>query len=625
VGPDFVAVVTQKEARNSALAGVRCGLQKPAHRIRAIGLRCLRRGARKRVTIFFRTERLPHRPARYLVADVPRQIKFTTDLYWRRGHTGMSTISGDSYREAWLVTGLSRASRVVTTPAVICGSLALIYAMTLTANYFWDGITFALCIEKVAIGKAGADRLFHQNHLLYNAIGFVLYRGARAAGLSVRALTVLQLANVGFGSFAIALYFQIAERVTRNRYAAALSSIALGLSAVWWKLSTDADAYILAVLLILLCLKNLLGPTPRWYIAGLSLAGAMLIHELASLFFLAAILAIFLSKDIPQKLRFACGMGGFAWSITIGVYYVCAATLHGMTDPLEVVRWAVSNPSRSVLSLNPIHGIVTTPRKNIDAIIGHDFALFRSRPNVFSSIVASATIIALLALAFSAVRTIDFFRLAHSVRPAAPLKERWKDSVPALIAWIIPYVVFLLFFEPEDFYYPLFYMPALALLFGLVLSNYHLSTAPSNGTNPSSDNPSGIAALAVLMLAVFNLIFFIVPNMQQDSNPLVTAAKEAREVWNEHTVIYFANHNEADTTFEYFNNRTVWRRVSKAPLAEIENQIESASGEGGSVWLNRGAIELIDPEWLARYACCKRITVDVPGGAAQYVELSLDR
>lgn len=537
----------------------------------------------------------------------------------------MPTIIRESYQEAWVVAGVSKVSRVVTTPVIIGGSLALIYVMTLTANYFWDGITFASHIEKVAVGQDGVSRLFHQNHLLYNAVGYVLYRLARGAGLSVRALTVLQVANVVFGSFSIALFFQIAERMMRNRYAAALSSIALGLSAVWWKLSTDADAYILAVLLILLCLKNLLGSTPRWYIAGLALAGAMLIHELASLFFLAAILAVFSSKDIRQKRGFACGMGGLAWSITVVVYYACAATLHGITNPLEVVRWAVSNPSRSVPSLNPIHGILATPRKNIDAIIGHDFALFSSRPSIVSSLVALATIIAALALALKAARTIYFYRLGQSLRYLAPLQEKWKAAGPALIVWVIAYVVFLLFWEPEDPYYPLFYVPALALLFGLVLSNYHLIPARSSARSSASDIPSGICTLAVVTLALFNLVFFVVPNMQQDSNRLVSAAKAAHEVWNERTIIYFANHNEADTAFQYFNDRTVWRRVSKASLAEIESQIEFTSREGGSLWLNRGAIDLMDPEWLARYACGRRITVEVPSAPAHYAELLLDQ
>lgn len=536
----------------------------------------------------------------------------------------MSTISGGNYQEAWFVAGVSKLSRFITTPVVIGGSLALIYVTTLTANYFWDGITFAFHIEKVASGQGRADLLFHQNHLLYNAVGYVLYCVARAAGLGVRALTVLQLANVVFGSLAIALFFQIAERMMRNRYVAALSSIALGLSAVWWKLSTDADAYILAVLLILLCIKNLLGPNPRWYVAGLTLAGAMLIHELASLFFLAAILAVFSSKDIQQKLRFACGMGTLAWSITVAVYYWCGSTLHGMTDLLGVVKWAVSNPSLSTLSLNPIHGIVAMPRKNIDAIIGHDFALFSSRAGVVASVVALAAIVAALALAYKAACTIDFFRLTQSVRCPAQPKEPWNQSIPALIAWVTAYVVFLLFWEPEDPYYPLFYMPALALLSGLVLCNYLLIPAgPSERS--ASDVPSGFCTLAVVTLALFNLAFFIVPNMQQDSNPLVTAAQAARGIWNERTVIYFANHNEADTTFEYFNDRTEWRRFRRASLAELESQIEFISKQGGSVWLNQGAMEMIDPEWLARYGRGKRIKVEVANALVHYAELSLEQ
>ena len=535
----------------------------------------------------------------------------------------MSTISRGSYKEAWFVAGVSKGARVLTTPGIIGGSLASIYVTTLTANYFWDGITFASQIEKVTRGQGRADLLFHQNHLLYNALGYVLFCVARAAGLNIRALTVLQLANVVFGSLAIAVFFQIAERMMRNRYAAALSSIALGLSAVWWKLSTDADAYILAMLLILLCLKNLLSSNPRWYVAGLALAGAMLIHELASLFFLAAILAVFSSKDIRLKLRFACWMGAFAWSFTIVVYYGCAATLHGITDPLGVVRWAVSNPSLSTLSLNPVHGILVTPRKNIDAFIGHDFALFSNRPDGFSSVLALAAIIAALAVAFKAASTIDIIRVAQSLH--FPSWERCKQSVPALIAWVIGYVIFLFFWEPEDPYYLLFYMPALALLFGLVWSNYHLFASGSSERSSGSDVPSGIGTLAVVTMALFNLAFFIVPNMQRDSNPLVASAQAARGIWNERTVIYFANHNEADTTFDYFNDRTEWRRVPRESSSEIEKQIEFTSKQGRSVWLNRGAMGLIDPEWLARYARGKRIRVEVANAPAQYAELLIEQ
>lgn len=59
---------------------------------------------------------------------------------------------------------------------IIVAFLAAMYAATLTSDYYWDGITFALQIEKVAKAERGAALLFHQNHLIYNGFGYVLYR-----------------------------------------------------------------------------------------------------------------------------------------------------------------------------------------------------------------------------------------------------------------------------------------------------------------------------------------------------------------------------------------------------------------------------------------------------------------
>jgi hypothetical protein len=110
--------------------------------------------------------------------------------------------------------------------------------------------------------------------------------------------------------------------------------------------------------------------------------------------------------------------------------------------------------------------------------------------------------------------------------------------------------------------------------------------------------------------------------MPRDSNKLVSAARAARGVWNDRTIIYFANHNEADTTFEYFNDKTEWRKLRVAALAEVETEIESAASMGTSVWFNKGAMELIDPEWLARYAHGKRIRVELPCAPANYAEMT---
>ncbi len=125
-----------------------------------------------------------------------------------------------------------------------------LYLATLTADYYWDGLTFALQIEKTATNERFAPLLFHQNHLLYNGFGYLLYSSVQMLGMSVRALTLLQVANVFVSALALLVFFRLIERLTRNRYAAVVSSAALAFSAIWWKLSTDANAYLLSVLFL---------------------------------------------------------------------------------------------------------------------------------------------------------------------------------------------------------------------------------------------------------------------------------------------------------------------------------------------------------------------------------------
>src|ERR1051325_7499487 len=96
-------------------------------------------------------------------------------------------------------SGLSALQRVLSStfvlPTLIAAAFGMLYLVTPTADYFWDGITFALQIEKVAGGERAPALLFHQSHLIYNLIGYLLYSSLNAIGLHARALTLLQAAN----------------------------------------------------------------------------------------------------------------------------------------------------------------------------------------------------------------------------------------------------------------------------------------------------------------------------------------------------------------------------------------------------------------------------------------------
>jgi len=283
-----------------------------------------------------------------------------------------------------------------------------------------------------------------------------------------------------------------------------------------------------------------------------------------------------------------------------------------------VVRWATTNPSLIAPSSNPIPGIKLTPRANLDLIFGHSIILFRQQGRIAWLLVAAVVVSASL-FVILLVRSIRLTPFESRQRRAPEIVDSSRQIIPVLCSWLSVYLLFLCFFEPQDPYLRLFYAPALALALGLMMSNYGFPEARQREFPSRNSSFLRTAMLGVGTLATFNFAFFIEPHMQVQSNPIVAAGRNANGVWSEQTVILYANHDEVDTTFEYFNKETKWRRLS--PGSNFHDQAQTLHSEGRSVWLNRGAVESIDPDWLSRYVLGRQIKVDCDYARGVYIEL----
>jgi hypothetical protein len=95
--------------------------------------------------------------------------------------------------------------------------------------------------------KAQFKSLIQPSHLLYNVIGFVIYKLLLTVGLKLRALTALQILDAVFSSVAAVVFFLTLKSAFRSLYLASWLTLLFGLSATWWKYSTDAHAYIVSL------------------------------------------------------------------------------------------------------------------------------------------------------------------------------------------------------------------------------------------------------------------------------------------------------------------------------------------------------------------------------------------
>lgn len=504
------------------------------------------------------------------------------------------------------------ANMVSRRPALFIGLLALgLYLSTLTADYYWDGLAFAVRIERVARRGQGFDLLFHQNHLIYNAIGYVFYIIPNSLGLAVRALTMLQIMSALSCALGVAMFFRMTLRISGNLYIAGVGSALLAVSTGWWKSATDADAYSLSIALVLVCINAVLSEKPRWHVAGLALAGAMLVHELACLCYFAAIAAVFLNEKIDKRVMFALKFSLLAGGVTVVAYYVCAAMIFDIASPLEIIRWAASNPYGVPFS-NPIKELPVFPKRQLDLVFGHSLRTFRRLggiPEWSFAIIGVAAAFASLAIL---KRRSNIGEVARSFwRSNRDRNGAWRRMIILIFVWMFPYVLFLLTWEPYLLYYRLYYLPSLVLVFVLALTNYHRKTK-----RPAS----GAGALLVLALGFCNLAFFIGPHMRSSSNPLIDAARKANEKWNDRTVIYSIDDGVADGSFRYFNPKTEWRAGTPKAIKRLDEEIERIYAEGGSVWVST-AVNSVKPEWLADHAYGDLINVELGDTVYQYVQL----
>src|SRR5579862_4400003 len=107
-------------------------------------------------------------------------------------------------------------------------AFALLYFALPTRQYYWDGIAFAITIEKAR----GLADLFSPHHLLYNHIGYIEYRLSHAA---IRVLYLLQRTNCLAGGVFLWLLYRLLRSLGLPAENGAAWVAVAGVSATFWK------------------------------------------------------------------------------------------------------------------------------------------------------------------------------------------------------------------------------------------------------------------------------------------------------------------------------------------------------------------------------------------------------
>lgn len=416
-------------------------------------------------------------------------------------------------------------------------ALAL-YAAFPTRTYYWDGVLFSLNIESVGRGESSPAMLIHPNHLLFSGFGYLLYRAATGCGLTMRAIGVLQIFDALASVAAAALVYSVARRVTQSPRAALFCGTLFAFGATWWKFSTDADAYIAAVLLLLLAVWFVLRRPPRVLPAALCHTAAMLFHQLAIFTYAAILAAILLERGWTRRKRL--------WS--------CAAYLCGTGACVAAVYW--------ICYLHADHAAYPTLRRFISSYAS-DSGFTRSFAELFSLYLASyGKLLAggklSLIREFLSPASVAAFGLCAAALGCAVAYWRRDGREPGqadrralamLWAWLIPYAVFLAAWDPGSAFHKLFAWPAIVLLMGAYLARRRAR-----------------AWLAIATaLAAWNFGAYIYPHAHASADPVLTLAGKMDRELAKNATIYYAAFSPDDWYLDYFAPGRRWLKLTGAP------------------------------------------------------------
>ncbi len=412
-------------------------------------------------------------------------------------------------------------------PLWLLAACLLIYLVFLTKSYYWDGVLFSLDIESVYSGRVSGIALFHPNHLFYNAVGYALYAFAATVWPGIRAITILQIANVLASVLTAYLVFVIARRITNNVQTGLFCLLLFAAGATWWKFSTDADSYVIAVLFLLLTAFFLLQSKSNLLAAALCHTVAMLFHELAIFTYIPVLVLFLITRRIRAALLYCLGTG----SSVASAYWLCYARADHTSYP-TLLAWVTSYASDSGFT----HSISDITAHYLLSFLklfaGGKFSLIRQ----FFGVVECAAFIACIALMIWGIRAFK-----HS---AAMPDEVDRRARVFLWAWFLGYALFLAIWDPGSAFHKLFIWPAIVLLIGVYAR-------------------SRIRALTFFAaaLAAWNFGAFIYPHSHATADPVLVLAEKVNRELPKNATVYYRVLDPDDWYLEYFAPGRKWRPI----------------------------------------------------------------
>ncbi len=501
-----------------------------------------------------------------------------------------ATQNGPAAGAAWLSLWLPALLLFLGTGAI--------YLLTQTRANTFDAVSYANQIAHLYPRTGTIRWLFHPHHLLFNALGWVLWRGAQALGYVGGSLPVLQTLNGVLGAAGVSVfYLTLRQSVQRSRTLPLLAALGLAGSFGYWICATDGRVNMPSLFLMLCAFwaltRTMISPTlARAIGTGVLAGGAVLLHESAGLFMGVALAGVWLAEANPlqtaaevRRARWirtlACAA---AWGVTVAVPYLLVGVWGlGLHSVGSFRAW--SNEYAELgwwWDFRIFHNL----RLDLYAL---RHAAFVEPPGKAGTFHLTAHIpFALKGLYF--VSLLGWLAAVYAWAAALPLlwRSHNRPMMSVCVIWAVLYGLFFTIWSPGYF---VFWVPVLAptgVLLALALAHYR---ARRGGVWVN-----GLLGVWILLYTLLNWQAGIKPHLKPASDPFRRIAADVRAHTAPGDVVLVAGAGDGgpvEVALPYFADREVVslhglltraRDNRPAALSEAQAQMNAALAAGHAVY-----------------------------------------
>lgn len=342
---------------------------------------------------------------------------------------------------------------------------AVVYLVTMTGGHreAEDALAYA-----VGIRGGAAEDVLDANHLLWGALGWLVHNSAHAVGIGDGPLPALQAMNAVVGGAGVAVMWWFLRSLGWERRGAAAACGLIALSFGYWHYSGEAEVYVLSAALLIVCLVAAHRAATEPSVAAFAVLGlanglAVLAHNTNALFVVVAAAALAegwrrLPRGAPARslARPAAVYAVAVLAVTLPAYAGAAAAV-GVRDPGEFVDWArghAGDDSWGKLESASVPNAVVGGGRTV---IGADFMFALGDFDTLGERVRGQRFlmrdypegpaVALLVLSL-AVAAIILAGLVAGLRDGARGPSPESTLTRLCLAWLVPYALFFLWWEP---------------------------------------------------------------------------------------------------------------------------------------------------------------------------------